>query len=184
MKNIFTDITWRLHSFKQNIHNLIKWFPLVWRDRDWDFSFTYDAIQFKLEQQAKHLAKQNTFVNTPRYVSRANTMVELVKRCRNDYYATEYFDYFDMSWEFIDVPDQPNMSSLDTHVLSDDFDLYFAKYPRVYKQVLAGKIDLLNDFTPPTDKKTIAMYIATYNQIHCRQVLFKMLERHLENLWY
>ena len=183
MRNIFTDIKWQLYSFKQSIHNLIKWFPIVWRDRDWDFSFTYDAIQFKLEQQAKHLAKQNTFVNTPRYISRANTMIKLVKRCRNDYYADEHFDYFEIEWEFLDVPQKPHLKSLDTNTISEELDLYFAKYPRVYKQVLAGKINPLGGSTPPTKKETIAMYIAVYNQERCKNLLFKMLERHLENLY-
>ena len=37
----------------QGIKNLIKWFPIIWKDRNWDDSFIFDILQFKLQNQAK-----------------------------------------------------------------------------------------------------------------------------------
>lgn len=183
MKNTFHSISWRIREMGVSIHNLIKWFPIVWKDRDWDFSFTYNVMQFKLEQQSKYLTKRNTFVNTPHYISRANVMSKLIERCRDGYYADEYFGYFEMDFEFKSIPDKPSCSTLETSIISDNLQEYFAMYPRVYKQVLAGKINTVGGNTIPHDNQIVAMYIADYNQQRCKKLLFQLMERHLENLW-
>jgi len=171
-----------IRNIRTSIRNLIKWFPIVWRDRDWDHSFTYDAIQFKLEQQAKYLAKRNTFTTTQAYVDHAKTMAKLVERNRNDYYGIEYCDHHESEWEFLDIPDKPDYKQLEIHIVSEDFDSYFAKYPRVYKQVLAGKIAFKYELDT-SSKKDVAFAISQYNEQRCKRILFKMLENNLEKLW-
>jgi hypothetical protein len=139
-------------------------------------------IQFKLEQQAKYLAKRNTFVNSQAYVDRARTMAKLIERNRDGYYGIEYMDHHETEWEFLDIDDKPDYKQLEIHVISEDFDPYFAKYSRVYKQILAGKINTGINFDP-SDRKDLAFAISHYNEERCKRILFKMLERNLEKLW-
>ena len=186
-KRFIADIKYfGISSYVRNIgtsiRNLIKWFPIVWRDRDWDHSFTYDVIQFKLEQQATYLAKRNTFVNSQAYVDHARTMAKLIEMHRDGHYGIEYMDHHETEWEFLDIDDKPDYKRLEIHVTSEDFDPYFAKYSRVYKQVLAGKINTGINFDP-ADRKDLAFAISHYNEERCKRILFKMLERNLDKLW-
>ena len=171
-----------VRNVRTSIRNLIKWFPIVWRDRDWDHSFTYNVIQFKLEQQATYLAKRNTFVNTQANVDHARTMAKLIEMHTDGHYGIEYMDHHETEWEFLDIDDKPDYKQLEIHVISEDFDPYFAKYSRVYKQILAGKINTGINFDP-SDRKYIAFAISHYNEERCKRILFKMLERNLEKLW-
>lgn len=37
----------------RGIKNLIVWFPIIWADRDWDWQFISDMLQFKLKRMSK-----------------------------------------------------------------------------------------------------------------------------------
>ncbi len=37
-------------SIKYGIKNLITWFPIIWKDRDWDHWYLYKILRFKLIQ--------------------------------------------------------------------------------------------------------------------------------------
>ena len=41
-------IYYRWSNLKNGIRNLIKWWPVIWRDRDWDHSYLSRLIEFKL----------------------------------------------------------------------------------------------------------------------------------------
>lgn len=45
----------------KGIKNLWKWFPIVWKDRDWDDSYIFDALKFKLKNTADYFEKTNSF---------------------------------------------------------------------------------------------------------------------------
>jgi len=46
-------IQYPLKSLKQSIKNIIYYFPIVWKDRDWDGSFIYEILKSKLKKQAE-----------------------------------------------------------------------------------------------------------------------------------
>ena len=171
-----------MRQFIQGIRNLIKWFPLVWKDRDWDYSFTYNMLKFKMEQQANHLSGNSIFVDSTAYANHARTIAKLIERIRENHYGVEYFDYHECDWEFTPVEDKPGYTSLDIRVTSEDFDSYFAKYSRVYKQILAGKLNVGFD-VDTNSKKEIAFAISCYNENRCKRILYSMLEHNLERLW-
>ena len=60
----------------------------VWNDRDWDWTFTLQALEIKCRAQAKCLEKGNG-VNSKRYAKQALDCAEALKRLRSD----EYIDY-------------------------------------------------------------------------------------------
>ena len=42
------------------IKNLIRWFPVIWNDRDWDSEFTLDILLKKLEHQRDFFLSKDT----------------------------------------------------------------------------------------------------------------------------
>ena len=45
---LYGRLHWRIRDFITSCHNLIKWFPTIWNDRDWDDSFILKILQKKI----------------------------------------------------------------------------------------------------------------------------------------
>ena len=45
----------------KGIKNLWKWFPVIWKDRDWDNYFIFEALKFKLKNTANYLVKHDRY---------------------------------------------------------------------------------------------------------------------------
>ena len=45
----------------QGIKNLVRWFPIIWRDRDWDDHYIFEVLKFKLKNQSKYIDKKIYF---------------------------------------------------------------------------------------------------------------------------
>jgi predicted YcjX-like family ATPase len=104
----------------------------------------------------------------------------LIERCQNEYYDSEYMDYHDSNYTWIEYKDYPGSKKLNIEVVSEDFDKYFKKYPLQYKRIKSGEI---NRFDRPFKEKTKqinAMELAYENQIRCRKLVFKIMERHID----
>ena len=39
---------YKIKSFIISIKNLIKWFPIIWKDRDWDDHYIWEIMKNKL----------------------------------------------------------------------------------------------------------------------------------------
>ena len=170
-------------SFIDGIKNLWKWFPVIWKDRNWDGNFIYEVIRFKLNNQAEYIGGKNRHTSAKRDAELMKLTSRLIERCQNEYYDSEYMDYHDSNYIWIETKDYPGSKELDIEVVSEDFDEYFKKYPLQYKRIKSGEI---NRFDRPFKEKTkqiIAMELAYENQNRCRKLVFKIMERHIDGWW-
>ena len=51
MESFFEKIKTIFYSLIYGIKNCIKWFPIVWKDRNWDELYIYMLLQFKLKNR-------------------------------------------------------------------------------------------------------------------------------------
>ena len=177
-------------NFIEGIKNLWKWFPVIWKDRDWDTHFIYEIIKVKLENQSKYIGGKNRHNRAKRDAELMRLTTRLIERCQDDHYDMEYMDYHESNYNWLDVTDEDEIPEkykdskrLEIEMVSENFDEYFKKYPRQYKRVMSGDIDR---FDRPIDEKTkeiIAMEIAHENQDRCRKLVFKIMEKHIEGWW-
>ena len=66
----------------RNIGRVIKWIPVIWRDRDWDEHYLVTILQFKLEQMAMLHIKHGVTVdryNTAQEILHAVHLLERTK---------------------------------------------------------------------------------------------------------
>ncbi len=172
-----------LKDFKQGIRNLWRWFPTIWKDRDWDAYFIYEILRVKLENQAYYIGNKDRHVEAKRDAERMLLCARLIKIQQDDLYHMEYLDYIKESYEFVATDDTNKWYSMESKLLNDDLDTYFALYPKQYKRALSGK---LNRFQRPAfdrDRQLIAMEIALDNQERSRKLLFKIISQHIERWW-
>jgi len=150
-------------NFIYGIKNLIKWFPIICKDRDWDTFYIYEILRFKLKKQGEYIGNRNIHTQAKRDSEQILLCTKLIKNCQDEYYGMEYMSYYE-----------------------NEFSEYFKKYPRQYKKVISGEI---NRFNQPLEKKKenggkiIAMEIAHENQLRCKNLLFNVLSEKINGWW-
>ena len=182
-------IGWRLREFKVSVKNLIKWFPIIWKDRDWDDYYIFEVLKFKLKNQAKYTSDCDRHTRSELDAKRMRLCVKLIDKVSDEFYSSEYMDYHETKWDLLDILDKPGYVELDTQIISERFDEFFKKYPLAYKKVLADKKLQIFRITPDDDeteidaKQRIAMNIGYYNHNRARKLLFKIMEENIEYWW-
>jgi hypothetical protein len=162
-----------------SIRNLIKWFPVIWKDRDWDHSFIYEILKHKLENQAHYIAKKNRHTSAKRDAELMLLCARLIEIQQEELYDMEYLDYREIEWT-------DDLRIIRSKMVSDNLEDYLAKYPRQYKRLLNGEITTFGH-TPKQElidnKEMASIIIAHENQDRSRRLLFKLLERNIERWW-
>jgi hypothetical protein len=161
----------KIKQFFRNIHNLIRWFPIIWKDRDWDDHFIFEILKFKLKNQAKYIGYHDRHLSAKRDTEIMMLCVRLIEKVQDEYYGCEYQNYNKTELRFIDSKDHPGMYEMEIEEISECFNEYFKKYPRIYKQVNG------------INRHNIAFNIAKINQERAHKLLFKILEQNITRWW-
>lgn len=169
-------------DFAHGVKNLWRWFPTIWKDRDWDDSFIFDILIQKLKNQSEYIGKKDRHTSAKRDAEVMMTCSRLLEKVKSEDYSMEYLNYEKTNWNFIPCEDNPGYSRLEFDLVSENFDDYFKKYPRQYKRVLNGEINIFNRRVTK-DKHDIAMEIAHENHKRAKKLVFKMLEQNIEKWW-
>ena len=182
-------IGWRLKEFKVSVKNLIRWFPIIWKDRDWDDYYIFEVLKFKLKNQAKYTSDCDRHTRSELYAKRMRLCVKLIDKVSNEFYSSECVDYCETKCNLLDILDKPDYKELDIQIISERFNEFFNKYPLAYKRVLANKrLQIFNiesrDIKTEVDiKQRIAHNIGYYNHNRARKLLFKIIEENIEGWW-
>jgi len=74
---------------KDGIKNVIRWFPIIWKDRDWDTHYIWEIFKCKLQNQAKYIGDKDRHTSAKRDSQKMRLCVKLMDRLQNEYYASE-----------------------------------------------------------------------------------------------
>ena len=161
------------------IKNLIKWFPIIWKDRDWDDVYIWDVLKTKLQFQAEYIRKKGIHLNHIRDAERMEMCVRLIEDIRNNFYTTEHLDYCNNEIQFIPIENKPGYSTIQTTEIWENYDDYFKKYLHAYREVTkTDKYIFENDA-----KNKISMNMGYYMHKKAKRILFKILETYMETWW-
>lgn len=169
-------------TFITGVKNLIYWFPIIWKDRNWDFHYTFEIMMHKIKAQSKYIGERDIHKSAKRDAEVMMTCVRLMKLVRDGFYSSEYSDYHKTKHWFEPCEDTEGYSTWESKELNENFDDYFKKYPLIYKRVLAGE----GPFQPlesGDSKVRVAMNVAHINHDRARKLLFKIMEQDIEKWW-
>lgn len=167
---------WRIRMFFRKVKNLLRWFPIIWKDEDWDSHFIFEIFKFKLKNQAKYISDKDRHTRAKRDAEIMMLCVSLIDKVQEEYYNTEHLDYEESNFNLIPI-EGTTKYTLEIEYISDNLDDYFSKYPLVYKEVVSQHIH------ENLDKHRIAMYMSRINHDRARKLLFKVMERNIERWW-
>lgn len=171
-------------DFIKGIKNLWRWFPTIWKDRDWDSHYIYEVLRVKIQNQAKYIGGRDIHTEAKRDSERMMLVSRLIKLQQDEFYRMEYMDYEETEHWFEPYKDNPDLFEWRNKTLSERYEDYFNKYPIQYKRVLNGEINRFKRAELDiTNKHVIAMEIAHENQERCRKLIFKILHDHIERWW-
>ena len=162
---------YKVKQFFKRIYNLYRWFPIIWKDQDWDDFYIFEILKFKLKNQAEYISGKDRYVGAKRDAEIMMLCVRLIEKVQDEYYGCEYIDYQDSEFKFIDSKEYPGSYEMEIEELSEHFDDYFKKYPLIAKQV------------DEKDKWKKAFRIAHINQERAHKLLFKILEQNIRRWW-
>ena len=170
--------------FKTGVRNLKYWFPIIWKDRNWDSHYIFEIMMHKIKAQSKYIGDRDIHTRAKRDAEIMMTCVKLMKLVQDEFYSSEYSDYHKTKHWFEPVEDKEGYSSWESRILEENFDDYFKKYPLIYKRVINGegpfKFDNVIDMK---SKQKIAMNIGHINHERARKLLFKLMEQNIERWW-
>lgn len=160
-------------DFIQGVKNLWKWFPTIWKDRDWDRYFIYEILRVKLENQAYYIGNRGIHTEAGRDTERMLLCARLIQIQKEELYATEYLDYIREDYKFVPTDETKKWYTIENTLIEDNLDEYFAKYPRQYKKHISSE----------DERWVIAFKIAKHNQDRSRKLLFKIIEQNIGGWW-
>jgi len=64
-------------KIKSGIQNLIEWFPIIWKDRQWDQSFLFNIMIKKLSLMEEYFKESNDLMDEDK-----NDIVEKINDCK------------------------------------------------------------------------------------------------------
>jgi hypothetical protein len=164
---------YKIKQFFRRIYNLYRWTPIIWKDQDWDYSYIYEMLKFKLKNQAEYIGGKNRHTTAKRDAEIMMLCVRLIDKVQNEYYGTEYFKYCESELNFIDSKNHPGYYELVGEIFSEDFDDYFKKYPLIYRMVPDLK----------ASREKIAFQIAKINEERAHKLLFTILQQNIRRWW-
>jgi len=180
LKNLLNKIEIIYETFKTGVLNLIIWFKVIWKDRDYDFYYIFEILKHKLKKQAKYQSDKNKEYKKSD-IDKMNLTINLIEKVQSDYYSDEYTDYYENVHNWLEIPDKEGYVQLNVEQISENFDEYFKKYPLQYKKCIENKINRFN--TVNKTKEIIAMEIAYENEKRARKLLFKLMEENIQRWW-
>jgi len=75
---------------KYGIRNLIVWFPIIWRDRDFDHAYLFTMLEYKFSRMEKLFRKYGHLVSSDRNAHTTMICKNLCKRLADDDYTNPY----------------------------------------------------------------------------------------------
>ena len=174
-----------LKEIINGVSNIIKWAPIIYKDRDWDHRYIFEMLKFKLIQQRKELVNANRHTgieDTNRYITICLNLIELIQE---EYHACEYLDYVESNFRF--EPTGNQFEGQDTYELKDDiiserYDEYLSKYKSSVRHILNNGYRNLEK-GEEDDKRRLCLYVGMYNQEKCQKLLFKILNEKINHWW-
>ena len=171
-------------TIKRGIQSDWYWFPIIWKDRNWDSHYIFEIMIHKIKAQSKWIGERDIHTRAKRDAEIMMTCVRLMKLVQDDFYSSEYSDYHKTKHWFEDVPGKEGYSSWESRILEENFDDYFKKYPLIHKRVLNGEGVFQLDGENRADiNQRIAMNIGHINHERARKLLFKLMEQNIQKWW-
>jgi len=175
-KTLFDRLHWRIRYFLTGCSNLIKWAPTIFHDRNWYGHYILKILQKTIEFQRKELVNANRHTRIESDNRDMTVVLNLLERVREEYYQLECMDYWHSEMLFNNIPDKPDLKSIDVVTKSERYDEFLSKYPSSVRAVV-------KEHGEQDDKQRLCLLVSYYNHKKANKLLFRILVERLAYWW-
>ena len=173
---LYGKLHWRIKYFLEGVKNIVRWIPTLYHDRDWDGSYILKILQKKIEHQRKELVNANRHTRIESDNRDMTLALNLLERVKEEYYSLECMDYWNSEIVFDDVPENPELKSIEVNTTAERYDEYLSKYPSSVRA-------LTKEHGEELDKERLCLMVSNYNHKKANKLLFRILEERLAYWW-
>lgn len=87
---------YRIRRFFRRIHNLYRWFPIIWKDQDWDHYFIWEILKTKLKFQSEYISN-GYHESSEQDAENMKRVIELIDIVQNEKFIDEVLH--DKKWD-------------------------------------------------------------------------------------
>jgi hypothetical protein len=108
-------------------------------------------------------------------------VLNLIDKVKNEYYNTEYFDYYESTFDFVEVDRKDEKGGKLYEVKSDMISENLDDYLNIYKNSTRIVKNKFKD--EELDKTMIPHRVGAHNHIKAVKLLHKILEQKMDHWW-
>jgi hypothetical protein len=117
MNRFFRWLKDQPRNIKYGVKNIIDYFPIIWKDRDWDHYYLYRLLRYKLERMEKLQREHGHHVDHIKTADEIKVCKLLLDRLIKDDYLMNVMEPHDKKWgesewNFTPCEDNPEFSEL------------------------------------------------------------------------
>lgn len=170
-----------LNDVGTGVKNLYFWIPTIWKDRNWDYANIYTILERKIFLQRQYIVSNNRHMDVADDNRYMTIVLNLIDKVKNESYLTEYFDYNETTFDFVEIDRKDEnggkLYELKTDIISENFDDYL----NIYKNSTRIVKNKFKD--DDSDKSVIPHRVGLHNHIKAKRLLHKILEKKMSRWW-
>jgi hypothetical protein len=89
---------YKVNNFLVSIKRLYTWLPVLWEDRDWDYGFILDILEFKIKQSRLYIEKYGSHLHKDIDTKSMRIAEILIDRIKNDKYSKLVLEEHAKKW--------------------------------------------------------------------------------------
>ena len=74
----------------RQIRKVLRWIPILWKDRDWDYYFIYEILKQKLIDTEAYIRKDGLHVFNEHDADNIKTAIEMIEKVQTEYHLDKY----------------------------------------------------------------------------------------------
>jgi hypothetical protein len=82
--SFFSNLVSPFRIFLDSIQRLFIWFPVIWKDRDWDYHYLYEVLKKKIELMSKFEKKYAWSTKSEEVAKQMDEAVRLIDKVNDD----------------------------------------------------------------------------------------------------
>jgi hypothetical protein len=126
VKGLLYCLTSPIRIFCASVERLFIWFPVIWKDRDWDYSYLYDVLKKKLELMSKFEKKYAWAEKAQEVAKQMDEAIVLINKLEDDYFEEslkpfhKIYPDFELEMELLDDESNPKFKTINFKYDSDE----------------------------------------------------------------
>lgn len=104
--------------FFESVQRLVVWFPVIWKDRDWDYHYLYEVLKKKIELMSKYEKKHAWATKADEVSKQMDEAIYLIDKVDDDCIEEalepfyEVYPNFESEMVFSDSVDNPKFKTI------------------------------------------------------------------------